>query len=105
MTPPPDLEEAHAALATLIRMEPDPATIETAAAYHAVMARRRTEEEAAFAVLRRYVALFSDDPVALREHYYLIANDTRYTDAGSTTVSVVTAALRRAFANAPGWQN
>jgi len=105
MTPPPDLEEVHAALATLIRMEPDPATIETIAAYHAVMARRRTEEEAALAVLRRYVALLSDDPIALRERYYLIANDARYTDAGSTTVSVMTAALRRAFANVPHWQN
>jgi len=105
MTPPPDLEEVHAALATLIEIEPDPATIDTIAAYHAVMARHRAEEEAALAVLRRYVALFSDDPAALREHYYLIANDDRYTDAGSTTVSVVTAALRQTFANAPHWQN
>lgn len=105
MTPGPNLEQVHAALATLISMEPDPATIETVAAYRAIMDRRRTEEEVALAVLRRYVALYSDDPVALRERYYLIANDTRYTDAGSTTVSVVTAALRRAFANAPHWQN
>ena len=97
-------EDVHHALALLIKLEPLPETISSAAAYRAAVAPHVESIRIAMSLMRTYAEQMQPAKLeAMQEAYYNFTNNLCYLE-NMVQVGVVSSALNKAWSGVGPWQ-